>query len=375
LYRVNNKIKHFSKGEKTMKLKLTVILMVLGLILPGLLPAAEIITEDDMVKKVVVEEQFIQLADNFIVLFDASNSMKRQYKKGSPESRYEIAKAILKEKVAALPKLGYNAGLYLYTPYTELEPMGSLDRMGWGQAVDSMPAEPSGRTFLAQSLHKLEPVLQGLSGKTVVFIFSDGTYSQIEGLKEPEDYTADFASKYNVCFYVIGAPQDNLARKRLTDLAKANACSRVIPFSAFVENPEYTTGALYTVKATERIVTSTESRILGVQVDSIHFNFDKASLRTDYVDEVDALGEFLQKNPEAYVLLEGYTDSTGGEEYNLGLSLRRAESVANYLMDNYNIGSDRIVVNYYGIANPAASNATSEGRAMNRRVEVAVGGL
>ena len=83
----------------------------------------------------------------------------------------------------------------------------------------------------------------------------------------------------------------------------------------------------------------------------------------------------MQKNPAAYVLLEGYTDSTGNEEYNLGLSLRRAESMASYLMDNYMITNDRIVVNYYGQANPVASNTTSEGRAMNRRVEIAVGGL
>ena len=86
------------------------------------------------------------------------------------------------------------------------------------------------------------------------------------GAKVLQIRSVEFASKYNVCFYVIGAPQDNLARKRLTDLAKANACSRVIPFSAFVENPEYTTGALYTVKATERIVTSSESRIVGASL-------------------------------------------------------------------------------------------------------------
>jgi len=48
--------------------------MVLGMILPGLLPAAEILTEEDFVEKVVVDEDFIKLADNFIVLFDASNS-------------------------------------------------------------------------------------------------------------------------------------------------------------------------------------------------------------------------------------------------------------------------------------------------------------
>lgn len=358
-----------------MKLKFTVLLMVMGMILPGLLPAAEIVTQEDIMKKVVVEENFIKLADNFIVLFDASNSMKRQYKKNSPESRYEIARAILKDKVANLPDLGYNAGLYLYTPYTELEPMAPVDKMGWANAVDSMPADPSGRTFLAQSLHKIEPVLQGLSGKTIVYIFSDGTYSAIEGLKEPEDYTQDFANKYNVCFYIIGAPQDNLAQKRLTDMAKANACSRVIPFEKFVENPEYTTGALYTVKATERIETISETRIVGLQVDSIRFEFDKASLRTSDVSEIDSLGMFLQKNPAAYVLLEGYTDSTGSEEYNLALSRRRAESVANYLMDNHNITDDRIVVNFYGPANPVSDNASSEGRAMNRRVEVAVGGL
>jgi OOP family OmpA-OmpF porin len=358
-----------------MKLKLSVLLMVAGMILPGLLPAAEIITEEDITKKVVIEENFIKLADNIIVLFDASNSMQRQYKKGSPESRYEIARNILREKIVKLPDLGYNAGLYLYTPYTELEPMAPLDKIGWVEAVNSMPAEPKGRTFLAQSLRKLEPVLQGLSGKTVVFIFSDGQYSQIEGIREPEDYTQDYANKYNVCFYIIGAPQDNLAQKRLADMAKANACSRVIPFSRFVENSEYTTGALFTVKATERIVTVSETRIVGLKIDSIRFDFDKASVRTNYVDEIDALGSFLQQNPNAYVLLEGYTDTSGHEEYNIGLSLRRAESVSNYLMDNYMISGDRIVVNYYGPANPAADNATSEGRAMNRRVEIAVGGL
>jgi OOP family OmpA-OmpF porin len=349
--------------------------LLVGFFFVNAATAAEILTEEDFTKKMVVEENFVKLADNFIVLFDASNSMKRQYRKGSPESRYEIARMILKEKVQQLPDLGYNAGLYLYTPWTELEPMAPLDKTGWAMAVDDMPAEPKGRTFLAQSLRKLEPTLQGVSGKTVVFIFTDGTYSQIEGIREPEDYTQEFADKYNVCFYVIGAPQDNLARKRLEDLAKANACSRVIPFSNFVESPEYTTGALYTVKATERIETISDTRVVGLKIDNILFNFDQASMRTEYADEVDALGMFLQKNPSAYVLLEGYSDGTGPEEYNMGLSLRRAESVSNYLMDNYYISSDRIVVNYYGPANPAASNNTAEGRAMNRRVEVAVGGL
>jgi OOP family OmpA-OmpF porin len=358
-----------------MKLKLTVLLVVLGFILPGLLPAAEILTKEDFTKKVVTEENFIKTTDNIIVLFDASNSMKRQYKKGSPESRYEVAKTILKEKLAQLPNLDYNAGLYLFTPYQELYPMSPLDKGKFTAAIDSLPSEPKGPTFLAQALRSIEPTLQGLSGKTVVFIFSDGTYSQFEGVKQPEDYTQQFADKYNVCFYIIGSAQDNLAQKRLVDMSKANTCSRVIPFERFVENPEYMSGALFVVKSTDRIVTTSETKIVGLKVDSVKFDFDKADVNDKYKGEIDALGSFLQKNPSAYVLLEGYTDSVGPEEYNLGLSLRRAEGVASYLTKNYNVASDRIVVNYYGEANPVAGNDTAEGRAMNRRVEVAVGGL
>jgi len=323
----------------------------------------------------VTEENFVKTADNFLVLFDASNSMARQYMKNSPESRYEVAKNILKQKLGQLPNLGYNAGLYLFTPYKEVYPMGPLDKDKFAQAIDSLPAEPKGPTFLPQGLRDIEPALQGLSGKTVVYIFSDGTYSQMGDFKQPEDYTQALAEKYNVCFYLIGSPQDNRAEKRLVDMSKANACSRVIPFERFIENPEYATGALYVVKSTDRIVTTTDTKIVGLKVSNVQYAFDSAKIDMDYIDEVDDLGAFLQKNPTAYVLLEGYTDNTGSEEYNLQLSLKRAESVAAYLKDKYMIADERIVMNYYGAANPVASNDTDEGRALNRRVEVAVGGL
>lgn len=358
-----------------MKLKLIALLMVVGMSVPARLPAAEILTQDDFVKKVVKEDNLVKTADNLIILFDTSHSMARQFQKGSPESRYDVSKRILKEKIQQLPDLGYNAGLYLYTPFKKVYPMGALDKDRFIHAIDSLPENPAGPTFLPQGLRDIEPVLQGLSGKTVIYIFSDGTYSKMGDFKEPENYTQALAEKYDVCFYMIGSPQDNRAEKQLVDMAKANACSRVIPFERFVTNPEYTTGALFVVKATERIETTTETKIIGLKVKNIMYAFDSAKIDMDYFDEIDDLGAFLQKYPTAYALLEGYTDDTGSAEYNLGLSLRRAESVAAYLMDKYMIPEDRIVINYYGAANPVASNATAEGRALNRRVEVAVGGL
>ena len=358
-----------------MKLKLTVFLMVLGMVLPGLLPAAEIITEEDIIQKVVVEEDFIKTADNFLILFDTSSSMAEYVDKGAKVTKYDVARKILKQKLMRLPDLGYNAGLYTFAPYGEAYPMGPLDKGKFGQAVDSLPAQPKGATFLPQAMRKIEPVLQNQSGKTVIFIFTDGTSDFAGATKDPEDYTQAFADKYNVCFYMIGDATNNRSAKRLTDMAKANACSRVIPFKQFVDNPNYITGALYVVKASERIETLTESRIVGLKVGDINFGFNQDNVPSQYGDDLQALGNFLKKNPNAYALLVGYTDSIGPEEYNLGLSNRRADSVGAYLLNNHGVSADQIVVNWYGEANPVAGNDTEEGRAQNRRVEVAVGGM
>jgi OOP family OmpA-OmpF porin len=85
---------------------------------------------------------------------------------------------------------------------------------------------------------------------------------------------------------------------------------------------------------------------------------------------MEALAKFLEEHPNATGLVQGFTDSTGPEEYNLSLSLRRVESVRDYLAQNFNLDPGRLVLQWYGPANPIASNDTREGRAQNRRVEV-----
>jgi OOP family OmpA-OmpF porin len=363
-----------------MNFKLAVLPMAIGIMLIGLfastLPAAEIITEQDIVQKVVQKEDFVRTADNFIILFDSSSSMKEFINKGTKETKYDVVKKILGERQKMLPDLGYNAGLYLYTPFKEVYPMGPYDPAKFAAAIENLPAEPKGRTPLPEGIREIGPVLEKLSGKTAVFIFSDGTFDSIfSGIKLPEDHTRELAEKHNVCFYMISSATTERAGKRLGDMAKANACSRVIPIEAFVSNPEYMTGALYTVRASAVVETTTEARIAGLKAQDGNFAFNRHDLRPEFQSELDEVGKFLQNNPDAYVMLVGYADSIGSEEYNLDLSLLRANSAANYLTANHNIDRDRIVVNYYGEANPIASNDTDEGRAQNRRVEVAVGGL
>jgi len=366
-----------NKIVRSGKFKFILGIMVFGLIIPGLMAtqaaAFEIITEEDMVQKTVMKEDFIKTADNFIVLMDTSQSMNHRWQKDATKSKLEAAKEILINGEQGLPDLGYNAALYEFSPFEELYPMGPLDKEKYAQAINSIKADAEGNTFLPRALRSLEPVLQGASGKTVVFVFSDGVYSDIAGMKDAGDVATELAAKYNVCFYVIGDGNTNLNQKRLQDMAKANECSRLIPFAKYINNPQYNSGALYVVKTTSEIVTVSDMKAVGAKGVNILFDFDSVAIRPEYEGGLDDIGEFMQNNPNSYVVLAGFADSVGDEEYNLGLSRRRAESAGAYLEKNANIDADRIVVEWFGKHNPVADNATPEGRKLNRRVESAVG--
>jgi OOP family OmpA-OmpF porin len=370
-------MKQKSKIERSGKVQFILRVMLLGMILPGLMAtqaaAFEIITEEDIVQKTVMKEDFIKTADNFIVLMDTSQSMNHRWAKDATKSKLEAAKEILINGERMLPDLGYNAALYEFSPVEALYPMGPLDKDKFAQAINSIKADAEGNTFLPRALRDIEPVLQGASGKTVVFVFNDGTYSGVAGMKDAGDVATELAAKYDVCFYVIGDGNTNLDKKRLQDIARANECSRLIPFAKFINNPQYNSGALYVVKTTSEVVTVSDTRAVGAKGVNILFDFDSVAILPEYQGGLDDIGEFMQNNPNSYVVLAGFADSVGDEEYNLGLSRRRAESAAAYLQKNANIDEDRIVVEWFGKHNPVADNGTPEGRKLNRRVESGIG--
>jgi len=102
----------------------------------------------------------------------------------------------------------------------------------------------------------------------------------------------------------------------------------------------------------------------------LSFLFDSAELHADDMAKLDAIVPVLKNPKVAFIAGEvnGYTDSTGDEAYNLDLSKRRAQVVADYMKSKGVALGDRFVVNGYGEANPVATNDTTEGRSQNRRV-------
>jgi outer membrane protein OmpA-like peptidoglycan-associated protein len=103
----------------------------------------------------------------------------------------------------------------------------------------------------------------------------------------------------------------------------------------------------------------------------ILFDIDQADLKNQSQTELAKLSGILNKYADTNIMLAGHTDSTGSEEHNLGLSRRRARSVADFLTTQ-NVDPARFAVEGYGKSDPIASNDTSAGRAENRRVEVAI---
>lgn len=101
---------------------------------------------------------------------------------------------------------------------------------------------------------------------------------------------------------------------------------------------------------------------------NVLFAFDKYNLTSDAKNTVGDLFTVLQKYPGENVLVIGNTDNIGTAAYNQKLSERRANAAANYLI-SLGISSGRVTTKGLGYTDPVATNATAEGRALNRRVE------
>jgi OOP family OmpA-OmpF porin len=101
----------------------------------------------------------------------------------------------------------------------------------------------------------------------------------------------------------------------------------------------------------------------------INFDTDKATIKPEFEGVLDAGVEALKENAGVRVQVAGYTDSTGTDEYNQGLSERRANAVLDYL-SSHGIDASRLSAVGNGETNPVGDNATADGRAQNRRVEL-----
>jgi len=164
---------------------------------------------------------------------------------------------------------------------------------------------------------------------------------------------------------VIGRAAGNTAMGAIIGAAVGGATGAIIgrKMDKQAEEMEKVLGDAEVRREGEGIVILFKEKVL--------FGYDRSDLNTSAETNLTKLVNVLQKYPDTNIEVIGHTDSKGTDDYNQGLSQRRASSVASYLRTQ-GISSSRLATKGMGEADPVAANDTEEGRTQNRRVEFVI---
>ena len=128
--------------------------------------------------------------------------------------------------------------------------------------------------------------------------------------------------------------------------------------------PERNAGAILVEKLPQNILRVT-------MTDQTAFSVDSAEIQPRFYSTMDKISTVLNRYGKTELIVAGHTDSTGSNQHNQALSERRAQAVHNYFLQK-NVVSQRLESQGLGESMPRASNATAEGRQLNRRVEIII---
>ena len=218
----------------------------------------------------------------------------------------------------------------------------------------------TGRTLTPDSSTQANVVLNQVRVRLM-----DGQDTILEETTSDESGAFEFQVDGETEYLIIGDKPDYFATR-----IDFSTIGESIPAEQLVE--EITTKNFQTELVMDRIILEK-----AIVVENIYYGFDSSDIRTDAALELDKLVSFLNDNPQIKIELGSHTDNFGLDEYNLGLSQRRAESAVEYIISN-GIAKERIRARGYGETRPMVSNNNPDGtdnpenRQKNRRTEIKV---
>ncbi|MBF0337880.1 MAG: OmpA family protein [Nitrospirae bacterium] len=184
--------------------------------------------------------------------------------------------------------------------------------------------------------------------------------------KEAEKMRDDAYDVYWACRTAEGIDK----AKKATDMAKA-LCptpppTPVPPSPTPAPTPE--TRVVATPVPTPAPKAECEKEIAVIKI--VNFDFDKYTVKMAYKKELQMASEIIKKYPKAVISVDGHTCSMGTDKYNMGLSIRRATAVKEFLVKNGGVDASKVTIHGYGESRPAFPNKTKDGRMKNRRAEI-----
>jgi len=334
--------------------------------------------------------EYQKKVDNFLIIQDASSTMGEKWDLKNfnyDSSKFELSKELLTCLNSALPDtFDANAGLRVFGDVRSekglIWGMNKYAQDAFGEAVNSLD-RLNGTTPLAEAIVNGSADLQNMSGNAAVIIFSDGlnteAASPVAAATEMKEMYGD-----NVCIYTVLLGSDPVGGATMEHIADAGKCGYATDIDTigkaqgmdnFVTDVSIEKAPQKVMKAEPVIQKPVMKKpVMKKPTEKIsitlyfEFDFDKAFVRPEHYDDAQKVADILNKYSAANAVLEGHTDNKGPEEYNMGLSKRRAESVKKYIVEKFNIDASRISTVGYGESMPVATNDTEAGRQKNRRV-------
>ena len=340
---------------------------------------------------------YMPKVNNFAAVLDASPSTRDMQ---SGMTSFEASKAFLYRTNRTMPQMDLNSSLRSFGHWQD----GGETTLHYGPArwqadafqssLDGVP-EGGGRSPVDQAIDLTANDLSSMSGRTAIILVGDGQYRGFDGAGAAKRLVERYGS--NACIHTVltgsGGPEDIA---RMKQIAAASQCGSFANASE-LQSPQAMAGwveSVFLTKSPKEAVAPAApldsdgdgvydnadqcpDTPKGATVDKrgcwvltgVTFDTAKWEIKSRYYPRLNSVVTILQNNPNLRLEIEGHTDNRGSAEYNQRLSENRAKAVMDYLIAR-GIASNRLSARGYGFERPAASNATADGRAQNRRVEL-----
>jgi OOP family OmpA-OmpF porin len=319
---------------------------------------------------------YVPKVNAFVVVLDTSGSMNFYFK---DRPNCFTAKDVVNKMNRTIPALGYKSALVGF---------GSGDLFGgedvivaygpatyrsadFGQGLSTLQCA-EGFSPMSQAIDVGGETVKGVPGQVALIVVSDFWKIDTSAVGAAIDkLKAEYGDR--LCIHTIKVGSARQTDDLTAALAGVNGCGSSVD-AASLDSPDAVAGYVTDVLLKPASVPAAVKYRKSTVSASALFDTDKAVLKEGGKTALHALDQSIKAKGANVVVVRvmGHTDSDGPEPYNMALSIRRAEAVRQYMVAD-GVAPSLIEVSGEGETKPVASNATAEGRAQNRRVDIIVG--
>ncbi len=299
--------------------------------------------------------EYTPKVDSFDFFIDASSSMKD--KNSELDMKNSVAVRTLLSKInSMIPNIPYEASMHTFSEVQTIVPYNIWSKADMEEAIKEFDFDSNG-DGMGDGFLDVAPDFYKMATPAAVILFSDGETNS--GVNPITEVRMLYEVKPDLCVHVVSFADSVTGQALLDEIAGLKPCSISVNAKDLLASDQLTE------QFVKDVFYYDASDILVLR--GVNFAFDSSVLDANAKAILDEAAPILMASSKK-IILTGWTDSTGSEAYNLGLSDRRAMAVKKYLMQK-GIAEDRLFVEGKGISHKF-DNGTKDGRYMNRRTEV-----